>query len=148
MLKCSSSPGLASLVWLWACGSARGQLVHHAPPYTLPHHSQSLSLPTNTTTSTSRPWHVSAFCLHPLPSSGICSGSVSDRSGRPIPERSLSGREFPRWALSGGSLSGAIQSAHSLPDKEEAVPAGVLPGALRGGGKPCAEAICLSIRRY
>ena len=143
LLKCSSSiPG-------WRlCGqrrSARGQLGCHAAPSTPPSH-QSLSPHTNTSTSR-RPWHGSPFCLPPLSNPGTRTGSVSDRSARPVPERPLPSGRLPGRALSGGPLSRTIQSAHSLSDKEEAVPAGVVPGALRGRRTHCAETICLSIWR-
>merc|ERR1712051_782098 len=45
-------------------------------------------------------------------------------------------------------LAGTIQSAYSLPDKKEAVSAGVLSGALCGGRKLRAKAICVPIRRH
>merc|ERR1712154_601552 len=81
---------------------------HHISPFLFP---QTLA----------GPWHVSVFCLDPLSSSCVRSGSVSDRSCRPIPERPLPSRRLPSWELSGGALS--------------------------GGRKLGAKAICLSIRR-
>merc|ERR1712083_698615 len=65
---------------------------------------QSLSPHTNTSTSR-RPWHGSLFCLPPLSNPGTRSGSVSDRSARPVPER----------PLPSGRLPGPYQEPYKVP---------------------------------